>query len=201
MADAVESEAPDSVAGRNLPWNRVSGRTRRQRLMERRVGYDYFRYARQQIRYRTDCGEGGRIVQGREHRRLLDCREHLALNYRGLDDGAAAVHDSMDNRVQRVQRIAFQRAHPCDHVAGGGLMGFVPSFALQPNLGPAPVDVAGLGSDALDQTSQVALAASAAIINFDQFELQRRTAAIENQNLHKGPRDSDPAEQASIDCH
>ena len=126
----------------------------------------------------------GRVVQRRQVGERLDGLHHLVVDERRLGEAVAAVDDPVADGVQGAQQA--YRFQPVEHASrglivvghGGGLLeGFA---ALDRELeGRLPADAIH------DAAGQPPLLAGAAVaVGLDELELQRRAAAVDDENLH-----------------
>ena len=124
-------------------------------------------------------------MQRRKDRGLLDRVHHPLIDQHGLSYRAAAVDDAMGHGVEVVQVARLFRSHPGEHVPRGGFMGVRCDLTACHHCVSAAISVAGAGSDILDLAAGQAFTTAAGSVDFDQFELQRRTAAVEDQDAHR----------------
>ena len=73
--------------------------------MERGVEDRDVRHVRQRLTRAADLLEGAPVVEGREHRDLLDRALHLVVDERGADEAAAAVHDAVTHGSRRDEAV------------------------------------------------------------------------------------------------
>jgi hypothetical protein len=111
----VEAIAADPVCDRQVPWNRVGGRSRRQRGEEGGVEDRDVRDV--ELRpCRFDAFHSTGIVQRRERNEVSDLIHRRVVQDQGVREVRSAVHDSMPDRPQSGRgKINSGRSQLCRH--------------------------------------------------------------------------------------
>src|SRR5690348_14056188 len=102
MANSMKAETPDAMSCRQLSWNSIVVRIRRESAMEPGVGDDDNRNGPDPCADRFYRGNRRRIVKGGKLRCLLEIMHYFAGRDCRLGHALAAMNNAMRNCVNRV---------------------------------------------------------------------------------------------------
>ena len=185
VARPVEAVAADAVLLIVLLRQRIQIGLRGHGLMEGGIEYRHHRGVRHQSAARKDSGQICRIVQRCKIGDLTDALDHVIIDERRLRELLAAVHDAVSHRTdlgQRLHDAALRVRDGIENQADGLLM--ILDLGLRLDFPAMIADVligdGAVNADALAQ----ALCKDAAVVGINDLKLQRRTAAVDHQNVH-----------------
>ena len=184
MAGAVEAVAADLVVLVVFQRNRVQICFRRHRLMERGIKHRDHRHPGHELFAGMNAGQVRRVVERRKIRDIADGADHIVVDENCLVKPLSAVDDTMsdstdlgeggDHTHLRVQQMVDDRLDRRAVIRHRDLLSPLCSARRRVR------DTGSLRADALAQTLGQHLLRDAV----NQLILQRRTAAVNHQNVH-----------------
>ncbi len=156
-----------------------------ERSVERRHHGDIGLHCRSR---RPDSPQGWSVVKGRQVAERLDSRYHLVVDGSRLDEAFAAVDDPVTDSLDPVGTEEPDAIQPLKKATGGLSVIAHLDVRLQRLAAlRAERDGRPAAHAVYDAVSQPSLAAVGCdcVPNFDYLELQRRAAAVDNEDLHR----------------
>ena len=180
VARAVESVFAESGAASHLKRQRVGACRRRNRRVEGRVEHHGLRQLGVKLATGRQQSQRGWIVDGCQILHFFQSFERFVVDDDVILEYGSAVHHAMADGLRHEARIALQESHHCRE--GRAVVGHVLLVVFQP-IECAMVNAAGergLRAHAFGLArGQLGLAR-----HVDQPVLQRRAAAVENNDAH-----------------